>query len=324
MIKGLLYTVLRISITISNKSISIFFVTLSMIILILVNYWYYNSIKKIEIDYLQDRIKLYHEVITSGFIKNLKKVISQYPMDSFNQNLIFNVEPLLTKKLYKEEIKITPYLIKIAKKRNSDYIQNHSASSSLNISFIKKATDIYLKASEKNQYNRLFPLMLVDDNAEKFNLRDLKDDIKKYFLLFSKSVSLNINLEKDIIHYSLGKESLYQIVFSIVKTIILIVRDQSEKHQELNINFNDEDIIFEFSSFPLSIEKIGKLSVILSENQPDVFLLDFNTILLSLSKHNLKYSMSNVKKWNIFRIMFTQNQKEQNIIKFDRNIKCKR
>ena len=117
-----------------------------------------------------------------------------------------------------------------------------------------------------------------------------------------------------------SKEILYQLLFSIIRDIILISRDQSEKQQIITVDFNKTGINFEFQAFPLNVQKLGKLSRILNENQPEMFLLDFDRILLSLEKHNMEYKLSNEGNKNIFQIILASNTQKLNVIKFNKKL----
>ncbi len=198
----------------------------------------------------------------------------------------------------------------------ADYSQRLVVAANLNTAFIRKATEIYEKERGNENNNYLFPLVLIDPTKSVFNLKDVKNDLNQYFSLVSNNVLLNINIEQEQAHYQFSKEVLYQLLFSIIRDIILISRDQSEKRQIITVDFNKTEINFEFQAFPLSIQKLGKLSRILNENQPDMFLLDFDRILLSLDKHNLEYKLSNKGNKNIFQIIFVLEDLKQNIVKF--------
>lgn len=221
---------------------------------------------------------------------------------------VLNKISYLTRSFHNAETKITYYAQRLA------------IAEDLNRSFIRKATEIYEKQSGTENNTHLFPLILIDPTKSAFNLKDLQNDLEQYFSVVSSNVLLNINLEQELVHYPFSKEILYQLLFSIIRDIILISRDQSEKQQIITVDFNKTGINFEFQAFPLNVQKLGKLSRILNENQPEMFLLDFDRILLSLEKHNMEYKLSNEGNKNIFQIILASNTQKLNVIKFNKKL----
>lgn len=208
-------------------------------------------------------------------------------------------------------------------KRKKETLQAHVSKlqvmSNINNLFIKSATEIYLSEEREGGKKQLFPLLLSDKTTSEVNIDELIKDIQQNFFIYFDNISLKFVTEKNIASYPVGIGVIYQIIFSIIQAIILIIKDQSDNKKEIKIIFQYPEIFFEFTSFPMDIEKVKKISKISSRGEKDVFFLDFETTLLSLKRNNIKHAFYNNKNCNIFSISFVEDaQKEAKIINFQK------
>jgi len=212
------------------------------------------------------------------------------------------------------------------KKKN---LQAHTSKlkvmSNINNLFIKSATEIYLSEEREGDKKQLFPLLLNDKTTSEINIDELIKDIQQNFFLYFDNISLKFVTEKNITSYPAGRGVIYQIIFSIIQAIILIIKDQSDNKKEIKIIFQYPEIFFEFTSFPMDIEKVKKISKIANRGEEDVFFLNFEMILLSLKRNNIEHAFYNTKNCNIFSISFAEDvQKEAKIINFQKTKRSNR
>lgn len=210
-------------------------------------------------------------------------------------------------------------ILKKKEKKLQAHVSKLRVMSNINNLFVKSATEIYLSEEGNNSKKQLFPLLLNDKNTSQVNIEELIKDIQQNFFMFFDNISLKFITEKSSNSYPVSRGVVYQIIFSIIQTIILIIKDQSDNKEEIKIIFQYPEIFFEFTSFPMDIEKVSKMSRIANRGEKEVFLLDFEMILLSLKRNNIEYALYNNRNCNIFSISFVEGiQKEAKIINFEK------
>lgn len=211
------------------------------------------------------------------------------------------------------------------KKKLQAHVSKLQVMSNINNLFVKSATEIYLNEEGKSDKKQLFPLLLKDKTTSEVNIDQLIKDIQQNFFIYFDNVSLKFVTEKNIDSYPVGRGVIYQIIFSIIQAIILIIKDQSDNKKEIKIIFQYPEIFFEFTSFPMDIEKVKKMSRIANRGEKDVFFLDFEMILLSLKRNNIEHAFYNNRNCNIFSISFVENiQKDAKIINFQKTKRSNR
>jgi len=225
--------------------------------------------------------------------------------------------------IYRQIVKKSEKVIKKLQNdlfKQQEIIVNHRKNTEthkhINNDFIQKATKMYLEEVGTTNNMHLFPLSLFDKSNNQVDLLKLKEVINNYFCDLLKNLTINISFTSNDLVSSIGKETLYQIVISIINNIILIIQDQTDKERAININISNLGMKFEFIAFPLNIKKIKQLSKMINKGSSEVFLLDFEKIITSLEKHDISYKLLHDGNLNTFTMQFIQNRAKENVIKF--------
>lgn len=204
------------------------------------------------------------------------------------------------------------------KNNNDNYKIRIKTGENMNVDFINKATEIYLNEIEGGDdiNYQLFPLLLIDKAKNDINLLEFKTTLNNYLGSLYKNIKIDVKTYCDIASYPMGREVFYQLLISIVDNIISVIQDQTDNERTIKVIINESAIKFEFVSFPLSISKIEHLSKVVYKNNPKIFILDFAKVINSLDQHHVGYNFKTEKNINIFEIQFTENKKQENILKF--------
>lgn len=198
----------------------------------------------------------------------------------------------------------------------------------LNNLFIQKATDLFIKEAGESvnvvdsggKHKYLFPLSLYDSSASEINLEDFVGFLKGYFAHYSQDIALDIKTVGGAINIGCAQEVFYQLLFSVIRNIILIIREQTSGQKSIIIEIDADKVLVSYQGFPLTKDSLIRVSGMVNLSKPSPFLLDFEGIFKSLEKHSLEYSLFRDGQVNFLKVMVNKNTDEtftgSNVVRF--------
>lgn len=205
--------------------------------------------------------------------------------------------------------------------------------------FIKKASEIYAKEELKNvgdnsklkenilnnigNKDYIFPLMLKGKKPIKIEIDKFFKNLEKSFNYSVLKSKVEVDISTKYLDIVCEKEILYQIVYSIVSSILMLLEDQNDEVKKLRIKLLETEIIFNYNGYPMSKNNMIKLSKHITPLYSDIFFLTGSKLFNSIEYHQLTYEISSSGFDNKITLSLNTQKKENidkkaRIIKFDR------